>query len=136
MKNIYFFSIENNEERNKFKEVKIDLKKLRIKYTNKEIDFTIIEIILEDNISDFLEIDDDITNNDYKNKQIFLTQFPSGQELKISLGKILGKNNKFFLYDAGTKGGSSGSPLLLFDKLKVIGLHKGSLNKKKKIKLI
>ena len=46
----------------------IDLEKKRFKYTDKEIDFTVIEILKEDNISDFLEVDDFINSKDYKDE--------------------------------------------------------------------
>ena len=38
------------------------------------------------------------------------------------------KQNEFFLYSLGTRGGSSGSPIILLHNFKVIGLHKGGVN--------
>ena len=48
----------------------------------------------------------------------------------MSLGKILKiyKKSRFF-YDAGAELGSSGSPIILNNEFKVIGIHKGSLKK-------
>ena len=60
-----------NEDMNK--DIKLDLKKSRIKYTNEKIDFTAIEILSEDNISNFFEIDDDLSNAYKEKKQIFIT---------------------------------------------------------------
>ena len=75
----------DNEDRLYFdieeKEKKINLKKSRIKYTNKSIDYTIIEIIDDDKISDFLEIDENFNSNDYMKEQIFVSQYPEGKEL-------------------------------------------------------
>ena len=45
----------------------IDLELDRYKYTDKDLDFTIKEIIKEDNIKDYLEIDELIDSTDYKN---------------------------------------------------------------------
>ena len=59
------YSVEiNNLKTNNY----IDLEKKRFKYTDKEIDFTVIEILKEDNISDFLEVDDFINSKDYKDE--------------------------------------------------------------------
>ena len=53
----------NNEQI--FKEIKIDSK--RKKYTNKDLDVTIIEINNEDNIKNYLSLDDNILNNNINN---------------------------------------------------------------------
>ena len=101
--------------------------KNRFKYTFKELDFTIIEILKEDNIYNFLEVDEYINSDEYKDQQIFSVQFPEGRQLQYSQGKIVGKLNKYFKYSLGTKGGSSGSPIILIKNLKLIGLHKGKI---------
>ena len=54
-----------------------NLNQQRYKYTNKELDFTIIEIIDEEKISNYLEIDDYVNYNEYKNKTIFTYQYPN-----------------------------------------------------------
>ena len=105
-----------------FKE--INLKKERYKLTDELLDFTIIEILEEDNINNYLEI-----NNMYnENDQIFSFQYPNGESLNYTHGKIIGKKDNYLIYDVGTRGGSSGSPIILMNNLKVIGLHKGYLN--------
>ena len=119
----------------------INLGLQRFKYTNKELDCTIIEIISEDKISNYLEIDDYANYNEYKNKTIFSYQYPNNSEkLQYSHGIHLGNNGKYFLYTIGTQTGSSGSPILLLANRKLIGLHKGCLknkenNNKEKINL-
>ena len=120
----------NNEK----KEINLELN--RYKYTDQILDFTIIEIIKDDNIFNFLEIDENINTKDYKNEQIFSIQFP-GESLQYSHGKNYGKNKNFFLYSIGTLDGSSGSPILLIKNRKLIGLHKGNYNvtKNKKINM-
>ena len=66
----------------------------RIKYTNEEYDITIIEIKEEDNIKNFLELDDiimsDLLNNDNKNeefedKTIYILHYPDAN-LSVSYG--------------------------------------------------
>ena len=49
--------IENNKK-------EINLKLFRFKQTNELLDFTVIEILKEDNISNFLELDENINSND------------------------------------------------------------------------
>ena len=65
----------------------INLKNNRYKYTNKELDFTIIEILSEDNIKNYLEIDEFIELKDYEEEQIFCLQFPKGGKLSYSNGR-------------------------------------------------
>ena len=103
----------------------IDLEKARFKYTSKKLDFTIIEILPEDNIKKYLELDEFIESEDYIDFQIFAFQFPKNGNLSYSHGKILKKIDKFFLYSLGTRGGSSGSPIILINNLKLIALHRG-----------
>ena len=86
---MFSFTEDINEDKNN--DIKIDLKKSRIKNTNKKIDFTAIEILPEDNIFNLL-IDDDLSNDYEKNTQIFLTQFPKGH-----MEKLLEKKKLFFL---------------------------------------
>jgi len=78
------------------KELNLELE--RFKYTDKDLDFTIIEIIEKDNINNFLEIDKYINSKDYKDEHIFSVQFPGGKNIKISPGKIICKKEPFFLY--------------------------------------
>ena len=127
---IYIIDIENKEVE---KEMNLELK--RIKYTNIELDFTIIEILEEDKIENYLEIDKYINSKNYKDEHVLSLQFPGGKKLKISPGKILAKKKNKFLYTLGTDKGSSGSPIILVDNSKVIGLHKAGYGKNKKNKI-
>ena len=98
----------------------IDLEKDRYKLTNKELDFTIIEILNEDNVNYFLKIN----NEQYGiNEEIFSYQYAGGVKLGFSFGHLLKSEDHLLKYDVGTKSGSSGSPLLLMKNSKVIGLH-------------
>ena len=80
---------EENEIRN------IDLK-YRIKYTREDYDITIIEIKEEDNIKNYIELDNIIINDiindknknvDYLDKTVYIIQYPKG-ELSVSYGVI------------------------------------------------
>ena len=66
----------------------------RKKYTNEEYDITIIEIKNEDEINNYLELDDNIINDiinninknkNYMDKTIYIIQYPKG-ELSVSYG--------------------------------------------------
>jgi hypothetical protein len=67
--------------------IKIDLKKKRKIWTNKEIDYTLVEILKDDNIDGFLMIDElikkeDYSNNEYKKESIYLQAIMENQELE------------------------------------------------------
>ena len=123
-------SIDIEEEENT-KEINLNE---RMKYTNEEIDITIIEIKKEDNIKNYLELDekilDDIINNvnknnKYKEETIYIIQYPKGK-LSVSLGIIdnIYEDKKYnFIHKCSTEGGSSGSPILSLNN-KVLGIHK------------
>ena len=114
----------------------------RIKYTNKkeEYDITIIELKDEDEINNFLELDDKIINdiiknenenNDYIDKTFYIIQYPEG-ELSVSYGimsAIYEKQKYKFIHKCSTKKGSSGSPILNL-KNKIIGIHTGGSTSK------
>ena len=109
--------IKIKEEKNK---KYINLNKNRKKYTNEKYDITIIEIIEEDNINNYLELDDiiinDIINNKnknevYKNRTIYIIQYPEN-ELSVSYGILdnICVDNKYnFNHKFSTKRGSSDS---------------------------
>ena len=121
----------NIEEENKSKELNLNNRK---KYTNKEYDITIIEIKENDNIKNYLELDDiiieDILNNYNKNnkyidKTIYIIQYPEG-ELSVSYGILdnIYEDKKYnFNHKCSTRRGSSGSPILNINN-KIIGIHK------------
>ena len=101
----------------------------RFKYTNKEFDFTIIEIIQQDNISHFLSMDKDSKNINIKNKQIFSLNYPERKNLMFFFGKIEEMADYKLFYSISAYTDSSGCPIILFDNAKVIGIHFGYDNK-------
>jgi surface protein len=112
----------------------INLQSNRFTFTNEKLDVTVIEILDEDLIHNFLEVDENlIKDNEFKNEMVLNLQFPGGGKLKASFGKIIkrAKNENRFVYDAGTDDGSSGSPIILTNGFKIIGIHKAKLKEDK-----
>ena len=65
----------------------------RLVYTSKELDVSIIQIKAEDHIDKFLDIDDNIFEDDYlqiykKETPIYIIQYPKGQNSSHSVGII------------------------------------------------
>ena len=123
------------------KNIKLDDK--RKFYTNKNYDTTIIEIKENtDGIKNFLELDDklmeclsmnkdeipEFLKNVYLNKSLYILNYPEGKEIVASIaqpGQII---DQYIIHKCNTKTGSSGSPILLCENQKVIGVHLGSSN--------
>ena len=126
---------------NKTKKLTIELnKKERIirTFLDMGIDATIIEILKKDKIKEdyFLspcdEKDNALKYENLINAEIQIIQFPEGENLSYSKGEILKINKYRFSYNASTLSGSSGSPIVLLGKEKVIGIHKGGNEDKSK----
>ena len=118
----------------------INLDKNRMKYTSNknEYDITILEIKEEDNIKNYLELDERIINdiiekNNNKNKEfidetIFIIHYPKNK-LSFSCGilkDIFQEKKSNFIHLCATEEGSSGAPILNLNN-KVIGIHKGGI---------
>ena len=69
--------------------VDIKIKENRKVFTNKELDYTCIELFESDGITDYLKIDllkyDD---NNLKDNDLFILNYPNGNDLSFSYGKI------------------------------------------------
>ena len=105
-------NIKYNYEK-KWIQIKLDEEKRYIKYDN-EMDITIIEIISDDKIKEKYFLLPNIDNNiNYINKDIYIVQFPEGKYLSFSEGKVKEIKDFDLIYDASTKSGSSGSPIIL-----------------------
>ena len=101
--------------------------------TSKEKDYTLLEVFDDDKIDNFFLIapemfDENKSKESLKNADIFILQFPDKNDISFSEGKIVNIYNKNLLYNASTKQGSSGSPIIRRNKMdieeyEVIGLH-------------
>ena len=120
----------------------IKLDNNRMMYTNEKLDVTIIEIKdNKDNLNNkFLELDDEIINyfklnkneeendinNIYSTDSIYLINYPENKEVVVSYGQPPNFSKSEILHKCSTKEGSSGSPILLINNQKLIGIHYGA----------
>ena len=119
----------NNEKI--FMDILID--ESRITLTNKDLDFTLIEIKNKDNISlnNILELDknimieEDYINKKYTDESIYTLHYPKGDNIVASFGLIKGINNQNINHSCCTEEGSSGAPILSLKNLNVVGIHFG-----------
>ena len=127
----YFFNSSYNLIK---KEIEITDK--RRVYTSKELDYTCIELFESDGIKDYFEIDPKIfkyDNNILENNDIFILQYPKGNDISFSNGKIISLKDNIIMHNASTEGGSSGSPIIRrSDNNYIIGLHFGAEEKEDK----
>ena len=122
---------------------KITLDNSRLKYTNEKLDITIIEIKENDKLNNkYLELDDEIINyfksnqkddpkylnSIYVNKSIYIINYPEGKDVVVSYGPPPSLSESEIQHRCSTREGSSGSPILLINNQKLIGIHYGSSN--------
>ena len=126
---------------NETKEINLELnekERIIFCFMDFSIDITIIEIIPKDGIKDKTYFLNPKTDNNYEEfigKNIQIIQFPDGKKLSKSEQKITERFTKIdymFYHNASTIEGSSGSPIILKDDDKVLGIHKGGIRGKKK----
>ena len=115
---------------NNWVQINLDTNERSIKY-DLTLDFTIIDI--GDLIKQKYFLFPNINNIDYINQKIYIPQYPEGNKLSFSEVKIIKINieNDELVYDASTKSGSSGSPILLKDTTEIIGIHKQGSERRK-----
>ena len=121
-----------------YQEKVIEITENRFTRTNALYDFTCIEIFENEKYNNYFEIDDNINTDNpdeqYKDKEILMVQYPN-LEASFGNGKVNSiKNNYQIFHSIPTKGGSSGSPIILKSgTLKIIGIHCGKANKDKNL---
>jgi len=125
-----FFKVNKEIEMEYINEMKVIQIGKRSIYTSKRLDFTCVEIYDNDNIKRFFLINQQILVNNiniFINKDIFILQFPKGEDISFSEGKILSICDKdTFTHNCSTLKGSSGSPVILREDSSVLGLHHSS----------
>ena len=108
--------------------------KNRKKWTNKEMDYTCIEINEEeDNIDTFFNLDDKILNKNYSN-DCYLNQNviifginKNDKQVGFSNGFIKKNQDSFFAYNCNTFKGCSGGCIVNQFNNNVIGIHRGEI---------
>ena len=118
--------------------IKNDLHSIDIKYNKiyssirDKYDMMIIRL-KEGEVNNYLEIDENIFDNsvdDYKNENIYILHHPNVEEAKVSFGSGIEKENDYDIkHKCHTEPGSSGGPILSKMTNKIIGIHKGSIDK-------
>ena len=124
--------IYNNNNNKKFN---LELKSRFIKFFKQPKDISIVEIKDSDGIKDIEYLDYDLNYkkgySQYKGMEVLSLGYPFGKELADGSGEIINIDGYEFEHNIHTEQGSSGSPIILFNLLKVIGIHKfGDLEKK------
>ena len=119
------------------KKINIDEKSKIYSSVKEEYDIMIIKLNEEDEIRDFLEIDQNIFKDDsttsYEQQSIYILHYPGRSNISISFGCGIEHSNKFDIkHLCNTEGGSSGGPIINLTTNKVIGIHKGAINDKDK----
>ena len=128
------FDILNNENKisyiNNNKNREINMKKNRYKYTNEELDITIIEIFDdEEENKNFIEIDKYINSRDYNDEEIYLVEYDK-RKIKYLNDKIIKKENDYFLCNINK---SCEGIIILKENLKLIGIIKNNVKNNDKI---
>ena len=120
------------------KEKIISLKEERKRWSNKNLDYSCIEIIKQDQIKDFYYLDDKILKNDYSNdiyleKNILIFGIMKNKKRGHSDGLIKGIKQFCFVHNCNTYPGCSGAVIVNKNNNLVIGVHKGELETEKKL---
>ena len=101
-----------------------------MKEKHKDYDITLIELKDEDKIKDYLELDDNLLQDNsqliYKNKSIYILHYKNGKNACVSYGLLHNINKYNIMHNCSTDNNSSGSPILNLQTNKVIGIHNRS----------
>ena len=111
------------------KDVKIiNLEIERKTYFNKDYDVAMIELKENDNINNYLELDDNLFKEEtkayYKDISIYTLHYPYGNKASVSYGLSSDIDDYEMKHLCSTEHGSSGSPILNLSNNKVIAIHK------------
>ena len=125
-----FYLNQNNQINlllNDYNELKIiNLDPSRKIFSTKDFNTTIIELKQNDNITNFLELDDNLFSNNskslYENGSIYMLQYLNGGNASVSYG-ILNELNGFNIkHTCSAESCSSGAPILNISNNKIIGI--------------
>ena len=100
----------------------------RKSYFNIYYDISMIEIKENDNINNYLELDDNLFKDEtqayYKDISIYTLHYIYGNKASVSYGLTIKIDDFEIKQKCSTEHGSSGSPILNLSNNKVIGIHK------------
>ena len=109
----------------------------RQKWTNKDMDFTCIEMKKEDDIKTHFSLDDNILKSNYSNKDylnrnvtVFALNRNDNFKLYYSYGSIKECVDCLFTHTFNTYKGCSGGCIVIQNTNRVVGIHKGGYNDK------
>jgi len=113
--------------------ITINLEIERLTYFNKEYNISLIELKKEDNIINYLELDDNLLQDNievnYMNRSIYSLHYLYGKDANVSYGLINNIDKYEINHNCSIDNISSGSPILNLSNKKVIGIHtESSLN--------
>jgi len=98
-----------------------------------KLDVTLVEIIKDDKIKEDFYLSPKVNYNysfkDFCGKDIQIVQYPGGNDLSYSEGKITrlyNNNENIFYHNSSTQQGSSGGPIVLKGEYTVLAIHKGT----------
>ena len=103
------------------KEKEINIKANRYKYTNDNLDITIIEILDNDKIKNFIEIDKFINSRNYTTSDIIVIYLKENKKFDLIDGKIIEKDNDNYICNIESK---KEGMVILKDNSKLIGIIK------------
>ena len=124
--NSILISLNDDKE---IKELKID--NTRKVFKDEKLDTAFIEILPDDKINNFLEVDDNLFKNEQNlglilhKKSAYVLHYIEGDKMAMNPGIIRDTFEHDIRHSCSTSKGSAGAPILLLDSLKVIGIHKG-----------
>ena len=112
---------------------KLNINNSRYIFLSKLLNVTIVEIIPDDKLNNLLDIDLETMGDNYGNiftekTQIYILQYPLGEKLSFSVGRIKRIWGKNIDHLCNVKDSSSGSPILCLSNYKVIGVHIKNIN--------
>ena len=126
--------LQNSINNSSYIKKKIEITDKRKVFTNKELDYTCIELFESDGILDYFKIDPKLfkcNKNNLINNDIFILQYPNGNDLSFSYGKILSIKDNEINHSASTDDGSTGSPIIRrSEENNIIGLYYGGIKNK------
>ena len=116
-----------NDEKEK---IIIDLEIEREIYFNEDYDITLIELKETDEKEDYIELDDNLfqdnPENIYKDKSIYVLQYPKEKNACVSYGLLNNIDKNHIIYKCRIDNSSSCSPILNLQNNKVKGIYKNN----------